>query len=137
MNAIRVYINTLPVHARSGGIKTFLLELLHSFAESKNSLFQYYVICTRQNSELFKDFKRYNNFSELIVDVNNVKPFERIYFEQFKLNKILNKQDRAILLNICNIAIIRCRLPQVTIIQAQLSIAAVRKLLPKKYISIG
>lgn len=137
MSAVRIYINTLPVHFRSGGIKTFLLELLLSLAERKNHLFQYCLICTKQNSSLFKDFKKYENFSELTVEVNNLKPFERIYFEQFKLSTILNNHQKAILLNICNIAIIRCKLPQVTIVQAQLSISSVRKLLPKKYISIS
>jgi len=137
MNVVTIYINTLPVSLKSGGIKTFLLQLLLSFAERKNPLFRYCLICTKHNSELFKDFKKHENFSELIVEVNNLNPVKRIYFEQFKLSKVLNQQRNAILLNICNIAVIKCTLAQVTIIQAQLSISALRKLLPKKYISIG
>jgi glycosyltransferase involved in cell wall biosynthesis len=137
MKVVTIYINTLPISLKSGGIKTFLLQLLLSFAERKNPLFQYCLICTKHNSELFKDFKRHENFNELIVQVDNLSPVKRIYFEQFKLSKVLNQQRKAILLNICNIAVIKCILPQVTIIQAQLSISTLRKLLPKKYISIG
>ena len=31
-----IYVNTLPVSEKSSGIRTFLLELLHAFAESNN-----------------------------------------------------------------------------------------------------
>jgi glycosyltransferase involved in cell wall biosynthesis len=137
MNSTTIYINTLPIHAKSGGIKTFLMELLHAFAERESILFEYCIICSNRTSELFKDFESHKNFRLLVADVNNLNPVKRIYYEQFRLNRILNKQNNSILLNICNIAIIKCNMPQVTIIQAQLSIAALRQLIPKKYVSIG
>ena len=65
MNVVTIYINTLPVSLKSGGIKTFLLQLLLSFAERKNPLFRYCLICTKHNSELFKDFKKHENFKPI------------------------------------------------------------------------
>lgn len=137
MKARTVFINTLPVSPRSGGIRVFLLELIDAFAKNENPLFVYCLICCAANKELFIPATNNANIHLLEVKVDNSNPLKRIYFEQFKLNKILNKQSNGILLNICNIAILKCSLPQVTIIQAQMSIKALRKTLPKKYISIS
>ncbi|MGI8951198.1 MAG: glycosyltransferase family 4 protein [Chitinophagaceae bacterium] len=133
----KIYINTLPVHSKSGGIKTFLLELLYSFAEQKNNAFEYYLICSAINSDLFKKLDEYDNFKKIIIKVDNINPIKRIYYEQFYLNKIFKNEKHAILLNICNVALMKCNIPQVTIVQAQLSIASLRKMLPKKYITIS
>lgn len=132
-----VFINTLPVSVKSGGIRVFLLELIEAFAINANPLFEYTLICCNANKELFNAVKHYSNIHLLEVKVNNSNPLTRIYFEQFKLNKFLNRQKNAIVLNICNIAILNCKLSQVTIIQAQMSIKALRKTLPEKYISIS
>ncbi|MEO8116289.1 MAG: glycosyltransferase family 1 protein [Bacteroidota bacterium] len=132
-----IFINTLPVSPRSGGIRVFLLELIDAFANNDNPLFEYCLICCPSNKELFTTASNYPNIRLLQVEVDNSNPLKRIYFEQFKLNKLLNKQSNSILLNICNIALLKCNLPQVTIIQAQMSIKALRKTLPEKYISIS
>lgn len=139
MNKLTVYINTLPVHSKSGGIKTFLLELLYSLAEKKNNQVEYYLICSVTNADLFKKLNSYDNFKKLIVKVDNINPVKRIFFEQFKLNRLIKSTTtkNAILLNICNVAVMKCAVPQVTIVQAQLSIASLRKTLPKKFITIG
>jgi glycosyltransferase involved in cell wall biosynthesis len=137
MTNTTIYINTLPVHAKSGGIKTFLMELMHAFAKRETVLFDYCIICSKLTEDLFRDFQAYKNFRIQVLDVNNLNPVKRIYYEQFRLPGILNKKKNSILLNICNIAIVKCRTPQVTIIQAQLSIAAFRKLIPDEYVSTG
>lgn len=137
MNKLTVYINTLPVHSKSGGIKTFLLELLFSLAEKKNNAIEYHLICSKSNADLFKKLDSSNNFQKIALPVDNINPIKRIFFEQFKLNKYLKNRKNAILLNICNVALIKCAIPQVTIIQAQQSIASLRKMLPKKYITIS
>ena len=137
MGELNIYINTLPVHVKSGGIKTFLLELLLAFAEEKNAQFSYIIICSEKNKVLFEEYKKYNNFSTYVVGIDNINIFKRIYFEQFKLAKILNNKKSCVLLNICNIAVFNCRIPQVTIIQAQYSIADLRKTLPAEYVSVS
>lgn len=137
MNKTTIFINTLPVSVKSGGIRVFLLELIEALAINANPLFEYSLICCNANKELFNSVNRYSNIHLLEVKVNNSNPLTRIYFEQFKLNKLLKKQKNGIVLNICNIAILNCKLPQVTIIQAQMSIKALRKTLPEKYISIS
>jgi len=128
-----IYINTLPVSEKSSGIRTFLLELLHAFAESNHPSFHYSLICCANNKNLFHEFFTNKNFSILEVNLNNSSPFKRIYFEQFKLNKILHDKKDSILLNICNIAMFNCNMPQVIIIQKHVGIKALRKTLPKKY----
>lgn len=132
-----IFINTLPITEKSGGIRVFLLELLNAFAESNHPNFKYCLICSQYNKLVFENFSPNPQFSYLVVEVQNANPLKRIYFEQFKLNRLLNKQSNSILLNICNIALLKCNLPQVTIIQAQMSIKALRDTLPKKYISIS
>lgn len=137
MRQLTIYINTLPIHIKSGGIKTFLLELLSAFGEKNNKYFNYIIICSEKNKPLFEDYNQYSNFSLHIVQVDNTNIFKRIYYEQFRLSKFLNKKKDAILLNICNIAVLNCTIPQVTIIQAQYSIADLRKKLPAEYVSIS
>ena len=122
-----IYVNTLPVSEKSSGIRTFLLELLHAFAESNNPSFQYCLVCCENNKRLFKEFFSQNKFSILEVNVDNSSPIKRIYFEQFKLNKILQNKKNSILLNICNIAMFNCNMPQVIIIQKHVGIKALRK----------
>lgn len=134
---IKVFINTLPVNHNSGGIKTFLIELLHAFSKRKGNGFQYCLICSRENESLFEDLLINQEFSKLTVAVNNQSAFKRIFFEQFMLNRFFRNQTNALLLNICNIALLKCAIPQVTIIQAPLSIAALRKILPRKYAALG
>src|SRR5678810_412419 len=137
MEHLVIYVNTLPVYNKSGGIKTFLLELLLSFAERKNENIRYHLLCTEKNVELFERFDSYPNFEKTILKVDNINPVKRIFFEQFQLNKIFKKEEKAILLNICNVALMKCAIPQVTIIQAQQSIASLRKIIPKNYITIS
>lgn len=128
-----IYINTLPVNEKSSGIRKFLLELLNAFAERGTSSITYCIICCANNKRLFNDFNKFKNFMFLEVDVNNSSPIKRIYFEQFKLNKILNQKKDGVLLNICNIAMFFCAMPQVVIIQKHVGIKKLRKILPKKY----
>ncbi len=128
-----IYINTLPVTEKSSGIRVFLLELLHAFAENNNSNIKYCLICCNNNKKLFEDFSSNSQFSFMVVNTDNSSPLKRIYFEQFKLNKILNGTKNSILLNICNIAMLKCKMPQVIIIQKHVGIKALRKTLPKKY----
>jgi glycosyltransferase involved in cell wall biosynthesis len=137
MEQLVIYVNTLPVYSKSGGIKTFLLELLLSFAERKSDNIRYHLLCTEKNVELFERFNAYPNFEKTVLKVDNINPVKRIFFEQFQLNKIFKKDKKAILLNICNVALMKCAIPQVTIIQAQQSIAALRKIIPKKYMTIS
>lgn len=133
---LTVYINTLPVNHKSGGIKTFLLELLYAFATT-NSGISYCLICSSSNAVIFERLNHAANFITAIVDIDNNNPVKRIYFEQFKLNRFLDKNKHALLLNICNIAVMNCPLPQVTIVQAQMSIKALRKTLPPHFITIS
>lgn len=133
---VTVYINTLPVNHKAGGIKTFLLELLYAFA-SANTGISYCLICSPSNADIFEKIRHHSNFSFTIVHVNNNNPVKRIYFEQFKLKKHLEKSKNAVLLNICNIAVMNCPLPQITIVQAQMSIKSLRKTLPKHFITIS
>lgn len=128
-----IYVNTLPVSEKSSGIRTFLLELLYAFSESNNPNFYYCLVCCANNKDLFKEFYNNKKFSILEVDVDNSSPIKRIFFEQFKLNKILSDKKNSILLNICNIAMFNCNMPQVIIIQKHVGIKALRKTLPKKY----
>ena len=137
MEHLVIYVNTLPVYNKSGGIKTFLLELLLSFAERKNENIRYHLLCTEKNFELFERFDAYPNFEKTILKVDNINPVKRIFFEQFQLNKTFKKNEKAILLNICNVALMKCAIPQVTIIQAQQSIASLRKIIPKNYLTIS
>jgi len=134
---IDIFINTLPINKNSGGIKTFLLELLQALAERKNDVFQYHLICSEYNQDLFDYLNEYRNFVKIVVSVDNRSVFKRIYFEQFKLNKYLKRKNNCLLLNICNVAVVKCSIPQVTIIQAPLSIPALRKSLPKTYSKIS
>jgi glycosyltransferase involved in cell wall biosynthesis len=94
-------------------------------------------LCTEKNVELFDRFDDYPNFEKTVLKVDNINPVKRIFFEQFQLNKLFKKEEKAILLNICNVALLKCAIPQVTIIQAQQSIAALRKIIPKKYMTIS
>lgn len=128
-----IFVNTLPVNEKSSGIRTFLHELLLAFSESNNPAFHYRLICCANNKALFKDFVANEKFSFLEVNVDNSSPIKRIYFEQFKLNKLIQNQKDGLLLNICNIATFNCKLPQVIIIQKHVGIKALRKTLPKKY----
>ncbi|HEX5151085.1 MAG TPA: glycosyltransferase family 1 protein [Parafilimonas sp.] len=137
MTKLTVFVNTLPVNPRSGGMKTFLLELLLALAEINNQKINYCLICTPLNKGLFDFLKDKENFNVVVVDNNNIKPVNRIFYEQFRLYKMLNKQENALLLNICNVGIMKCKLPQVNILQVQLGIAELRKQLPSKYISIS
>src|SRR6476620_9474000 len=137
MEHLVIYVNTLPVYNKSGGIKTFLLELLLSFAERKNENIRYHLLCTEKNFELFEAFDHYPNFKKTILKVDNINPVKRIFFEQFRLNKIFKKNEKAILLNSYNVAVMKCAIPQVTIIQTKQSIAALRKIIPKKYLTIS
>jgi glycosyltransferase involved in cell wall biosynthesis len=132
-----VFINTLPIQKDSGGIKTFLLELLDAFAEINNPAFQYNLICTHSNKEVFASFIGKPQFSQTIVHIDNTNPFKRIFFEQVNLNRLFKKETKAILLNICSVAVIKCSIPQVTIIQAALTIRGLRKRLPKKHVSVS
>jgi glycosyltransferase involved in cell wall biosynthesis len=132
-----VFINTLPIQKDSGGIKTFLLELLEAFAEIKNPAFQYNLICTHSNKEVFASFIGRPGFSQTVVHADNTNPFKRIFFEQTKLNSLFKNETKAILLNICSVAVIKCSIPQVTIIQAALTIRGLRKTLPRKYVSVS
>src|SRR5678815_5449957 len=122
MAPLVIYVNTLPVYYKSGGIKTFLMELLLSFAERKNQNIRYHLLCTEKNVELFERFDAYPNFKKTILKVDSINPVKRIFFEQFQLNKTFKKNEKAILLNICNVALMKCAIPQVTIIQPQLSL---------------
>ena len=133
----KIFVNTLPVTLKSGGIKTFLLELLYAFGELHNSQIKYCLICSPKNEFIFLPFLKYPQFSLLTINVDIENPFKRIYYEQRSLPGILNKEKNAILLNVCNIANFRCKIPQVTIIQAQMSIAALRKKLPPAHNSIS
>ena len=133
----KIFINTLPTTKTAGGILTFLLELLYSFGNLNNPDLHYCLICSEINESLYKPLLKYPNFSITTVKVDNRNAIKRIFYEQFILPKILNTEKNAALLNICNIANFRCKIPQVTIIQAQLSIAELRKGLPKEYVSIG
>jgi len=128
-----IFINTLPVTEKSSGIRVFLLELLNAFAESNKSNINYCLITCGNNKKLFDNFSSNKQFSFMEVDVDNSSPLKRIYFEQFRLNKILNKSKNAILLNICNIAMLNCSMPQIIIIQKQTGIRSLRKTLPAKY----
>ncbi len=131
-----VYINTLPVNHKSGGIKTFLLELLYAFAASNDDI-DYCLICTPSNVDIFDKLKEVSNFTITTVNVDNNNPIKRIYFEQFNLIKQIDNSKMSLLLNICNIAVLKCPIPQVTIVQAQMSIKALRKTLPKKFVTIS
>lgn len=137
MKKITVYINTLPIHVKSGGIRTFLLELLLAFLEENNGQFEYVAICSKNNKMLFNHFEKFESFSIQIANVNNQNIFKRIFFEQTKLAGLLAKKENSILLNICNIAVFNCKIPQITIIQAQYSIAELRRSLPKQYVSVS
>ncbi|MBV9961199.1 MAG: glycosyltransferase family 4 protein [Parafilimonas sp.] len=132
----KIFINTLPTIQTSGGILTFLLELLYALADNNNSQLNYCLICSEINEHLFIPFKKYSNFSVKVVKVDNSNPIKRIFYEQFVLPKFLNTQKNAVVLNICNVAMLRCKIPQITIIQAQLSIAKLRKTLPKDVVCI-
>lgn len=131
-----VFINTLPVNHKSGGIKTFLLELLYAFAASKNDI-HYYLICSPSNVSIFNKLNGVTNFTIKVVKVDNDNPIKRIYFEQFNLRKHIHHLPQSMLLNICNIAVLKCPIPQVTIVQAQMSIKALRKTLPKNFVTIS
>lgn len=133
----KIFINTLPVHNATGGMKTFLLELLHALAARNNEKFEYCLICSPSNENIFDKIILYKNFSRITVAVNSLNIFLRVYFEQFRMNKLLKGEKNAILLNICNVAVLRCSAPQVTILQAPLSIASLRKTLPEKYVFIS
>ena len=134
---IKIYINTLPVHNGTGGMKTFLLELLHALAKRQDKYFQYHLICSPSNKNIFDEIVQDKLFDRIVVQVNSLNPLTRILFEQFKLNKLLKATPNSILLNICNVAVMNCSVPQVTILQAPLSIAALRKTLPQKYIVLS
>lgn len=137
MQKIKIYVNTLPVTQKSGGIKTFLLELLDALAAIKDEEFEYDIICSEITKPIFIKYEAFENFKLITVNTDNRSPLKRILFEQFKLNVILKNQTNAILLNICNVAVVKCAAPQVTIIQAPLSIPSLRKTLPKEYISLS
>jgi glycosyltransferase involved in cell wall biosynthesis len=132
---LTVYINTLPVYHRSGGMKTFLLELLQAFAEKQSGTI-YRLICSEKNRNIFSSFEQQPGFEILVFEVDNENPLKRIFFEQFLLNKHIGKTPNAALLNICNVALLRCSLPQITIVQAQMSIKELRKTLPTHFITI-
>src|SRR5205809_2773098 len=137
MQPLKIYINTLPITYKSGGIKTFLLKLLDSFAAQENKNFEYHLICSLHNKPIFLHYSKHCNFKLIVYDIKNAVAFKRIFFEQFRLNRFLKNQKNSILLNICNVAVIKCSIPQITIIQAPLSIHALRKTLPGKYLSLS
>jgi glycosyltransferase involved in cell wall biosynthesis len=133
----KIFVNTLPTTNTSGGMLTFLLELLHAFGKINNPKLNYCLICSEKNESLFRSFENYNNFSRIVVKVDNRNAIKRILYEQFMLPKILNAEKNAALLNICNVANFRCKIPQMTIIQVQLGIAKLRRSLPKKFVFIS
>ena len=137
MQPLKIYINTLPITYKSGGIKTFLLKLLDAFAARENKNFEYHLICSLDNKPIFLHYSKHCNFKLIVYDIKNAVAFKRIFFEQFRLNRFLKNQKNSILLNICNVAVIKCSIPQITIIQAPLSIHALRKTLPGKYLSLS
>src|ERR1700710_2124936 len=118
MQKIKIYVNTLPVSAKSGGMKIFLLKLLDAFASQENKNFEYYLICAGSNKNIFSHYTKNNSFKLIDSGINESLPLARIFFEQFRLNNILKNQENVILLNICNVAVIKCSVPQITILQA-------------------
>lgn len=136
-NKIKIFINTLPVHQETGGMKTFVLELLHALLRRNNASIEYILICSPSNENIFSAFFSYSSCTKYTVCINSRSAFRRIYFEQFKLRHIIESVPNAILLNICNVAVMRCRFPQVTILHCPLCISALRKKLPSKYVTIS
>lgn len=137
INPTKIFINTLPVHNATGGMKTFLLELLNAFADSKNTNIEYCLICSKSNSNVFDEVVKNEKIKRIIIPVNSLNIVVRVFFEQLKMNQLFKKEKNAILLNICNVAVMKCSIPQVTILQAPLSLSSLRKTLPSKYILIS
>ena len=101
MQKIKIYVNTLPVTQKSGGIKTFLLELLNALAATKDEQFEYYIICSEITKPIFLKFEVFENYKLLVVNTDHRSPLKRILFEQFKLTAILKNKTNTILLNMC------------------------------------
>src|SRR5688572_12903821 len=99
MQKVKIYVNTLPVTFKSGGIKTFLLKLLDALAKQENQNFEYYLICSEHNKSIFSNYTNYLNFKLVTFNITNTVAFKRIFFEQFRLNKIFKNQANVILLN--------------------------------------
>jgi hypothetical protein len=83
MEQLVIYVNTLPVYSKSGGIKTFLLELLLSFAERKSDNIRYHLLCTEKNVELFERFNAYPNFEKTVLKVDNINPVKEFFSNSF------------------------------------------------------
>ena len=97
MQPLKIYINTLPITYKSGGIKTFLLKLLDSFAAQENKNFEYHLICSLHNKPIFLHYSKHCNFKLIVYDIKNAVAFKRIFFEQFRLNRFLKNQKNKIL----------------------------------------
>lgn len=132
-----VYINTLPAHSKTGGIKTFLIELVSSLLELNTNNIHYILLCSSDNYDLFSKFETFDNVTIKIVYHGNISPLKRIFFEQFFLKKFIDSNTKCILLNICNVKSFLVNIPQITIVQGPLSVKKLRNSLEKKHINVS
>lgn len=131
-----IYVNTLSVTDKAGGIKTYLTHLLKALL-GKDVNRKYVLICARFNQHIFDAFSSYSNAEIMCIDIQKPGPFRRIAYEQYRLPMILKKLQPGLLLIPSSIASLRAKNPQVLIHQYPQAIPSIRKSMPTDFLTIS
>lgn len=133
-----IIINTLSVHERNGGIKTYLTHLVDSLTSTIDE--QVILLCSEDNQPIFKQFSEdKDNVSIEIVTKDSRNPIWRIFIEQFLLPLKLTKYSKVkpILIIPSSVAVFMTRVPQIVIHQYPQAIKSIRKKMDSSQFSIS
>lgn len=96
---MNIGINTLWLkHKKVGGIEAYIFNLLDGLFQV-DKLNQYYLLISKENSELFRKYEKHYNFKIIIFDVDSQNVFKRLVCENIYIDKFAKKNKMDLMFN--------------------------------------
>jgi len=120
-----IAINTLSVTPRSGGVKTYLTSLVRALLELGDGR-SFRLLCSPLNEPVFAFARDYPNARIELLPLRSLRAPLRIFYDQVVVPRRLRATPDTVLITPSSVGSIFVRNPQVTIVQAPLSVRAIR-----------
>ncbi|HSJ09653.1 MAG TPA: glycosyltransferase family 1 protein [Longimicrobiales bacterium] len=133
---IEIAINTLGITDSAAGARTYLTQIVRSMlAIAPHN--RYRILCSRFNASSFAFAEAHPSSQVDILDMLSPGPLTRILYDQLVVPWRLRSRPDTVLVTPSSVASLLARNPQVTIVQAPLSVRVIRRQVPRERRTIG
>jgi glycosyltransferase involved in cell wall biosynthesis len=128
-SVMKIAINTLSVTPDKGGIRTYLVNVVHALVQSKPH-HHYRLLCSPVNEALFRSAAESGRDVSLVrLPLGSSGAVRRIGFDQLVVPRRLGP-DVDLLLTPSNISTVATGVPQIVVVQAPLAVRSIRAQTP-------